>query len=110
MVMANPTYLSRTKQRGLLTVSVLLNTTAPGAARQLHARKSHFPRERLNLVTATDINGDGKLDMLVANEVPPPSRAANTTATGAVTPSFATQGNVCHGKWAILSDCCRPQR
>ena len=75
------------------TVSVLLNTTAPGdtnpsfATQQTFATGSH-PFS----VTAADVNGDGKPDLIVANVSDSTvSVLLNTTAPGATTASFAAQ-------------------
>jgi hypothetical protein len=43
-------------------------------------------------VTTADLNGDGKLDLIVANtEGNTVSALLNTTTPGAATPGFATQ-------------------
>jgi hypothetical protein len=50
------------------TVSVLLNTTAPGAATPSFAAKQEFTGASPVSVTVGDLNGDGKLDLAVAND------------------------------------------
>src|SRR5206468_36264 len=77
------------------TVSVLLNTTAPGAATPSFAAKQDFATS-VNPVSVTmgDLNGDGKLDLAVANDGSNTvSVLLNTTAPGAATAWFgAKQG------------------
>ncbi len=75
------------------TVSVLLNTTAPGAAAPSYAAQQTFATGTTPyFVTATDVNGDGKPDLIVANfGGNTVSVLLNTTAPGAATPSFAAQ-------------------
>ena len=75
------------------TVSVLLNTTAPGAATPSFAAQQTFATGSVPAsVTAADVNGDGKPDLIVANEGDNTvSVLLNTTAPGATTPSFAAQ-------------------
>jgi len=77
------------------TVSVLLNTTAPGATTASFAAQQPFATGTNPFsVTAADVNGDGKPDLIVANIDATPSTVSvllNTTATGDTTPSFAAQ-------------------
>src|SRR5262249_39141483 len=75
------------------TVSVLLNTTAPGASTPSFATQQTFatgtaPRS----VAASDVNGDGKPDLIGAKQNDDTvSVLVNTTAPGATPASFATQ-------------------
>jgi hypothetical protein len=95
-------------ENGSGTISVLLNTTAPGATTPSFAARQDFTTIPGANVSLGDINGDGKLDLVVThhalNKV---SVLLNTTAPGAATVSFsATQdfatGN---GPWiATLGD------
>ncbi|CAH2573161.1 hypothetical protein PRNO82_02570 [Planktothrix rubescens] len=79
---------------GSSTASILLNTTATRATTPTFATKVDFttgtgsgPRS----VSIGDINGDGKLDLATANgNNRTASILLNTTATGATTPTFAT--------------------
>ena len=78
---------------GSASVSVLLNTTAVGATTPTFATQATFATGgRPNSVKATDVNGDGLLDLVVSNRTGSTvSVLLNTTATGATTPSFASQ-------------------
>jgi hypothetical protein len=75
------------------TVSVLLNTTAPGATRPSFAAQQSFAAgSNAFVVTASDVNGDGKPDLIVTNFlINTVSVLLNTTAPGATTPSFAAE-------------------
>ena len=75
------------------TVSVLLNTTAPGAATPSFATQQTFATGGSpTSVTTADVNGDGKPDLIVANSGDNTiSVLLNTTAPGAAIPSFASQ-------------------
>ncbi len=73
------------------TASVLLNTTAPGAATPSFAAQQAFGTdEHPSSVKASDLNGDGKADLVAANEGSDSASVLfNTTAPGASTSSFA---------------------
>jgi hypothetical protein len=75
------------------SVSILLNTTPPGATTLSFATHFDFAcGANSSAVAAGDLNGDGKPDLVVANfgsnNV---SVFLNTTAPGAAAPSFAPQ-------------------
>ena len=75
------------------TVSVLLNTTAPGATTASFAAQQTFATGSApDSVTAADVNGDGQPDLIVANDGSSTvSVLLNTTIPGATTASFAAQ-------------------
>jgi hypothetical protein len=75
------------------TVSVLLNTTAPGASVPSFAAQQSFPTGNVpSGVAAADVNADGRADLVVTNSSDNTvSVLLNTTAPGATTPSFAAQ-------------------
>ncbi len=75
------------------TVSVLLNTTAAGAAQASFAAQATFATQSLTTsIAIADINADGKPDLVVANYSGNSiSILLNTTAPGASVPSFAVQ-------------------
>ncbi|MHB8678451.1 MAG: beta strand repeat-containing protein [Rudaea sp.] len=75
------------------TVSVLLNTTAPGASTLSFAAQQSFATGTVPVfVAVADVNGDGKPDLIIANlTASTVSVLLNTTAPGAATPGFATQ-------------------
>ena len=67
---------------GANTVSVLLNTTLPGAATPSFAAQQTFATGSTPIsVTAADVNGDGKPDLIVANLGPARCRCCSTTCT-----------------------------
>jgi hypothetical protein len=82
------------------TVSVLLNTTAPGAATPSFAAKQDFPTgANPYSVAVGDLNGDGKLDLVIANfgAANTVSVLLNTTVPGAATPTFAAHQDFATG-------------
>ena len=83
------------------TVSVLLNTTAPGAATPSFAAQQTFATGTSpHSVTVADVNGDGKPDLIVANNgANTVSVLLNTTVPGATTASFAAQQTVATGSF-----------
>ncbi len=78
---------------GFNTISVWLNTTAPGAGTATFAAKQDFgAADGWAAVAAADLNGDGKPDLVSANWVSNNiSVLLNTTAPGAGTATFATK-------------------
>ncbi len=84
------------------TVSVLLNTTAPGASASSFATQQTYATGTTPAsVTAADVNGDGKPDLIVANDGNNTvSVLTNTTAPGASSPSFATQQTFATGAYS----------
>ena len=84
------------------TVSVLLNTTAPGATTPSFAAQQTLACSDPNDLTAADINGDGKPDLIVGNfGSTTVSVLLNTTATGATTASFAAQQTFATGSGPV---------
>src|SRR5439155_12184980 len=81
------------------TVSVLLNATAPGAATPSFGAKQDFVAGNSPAsVTVGDLNGDGKLDLAVANlNSNTLSVLFNTTNLRAGTPGFATHQDFATG-------------
>ena len=80
-------------------VSVLRNTTAPGAATPSFAAKSDFAvGQNPVALTLADINGDGKLDIATANSSSNnASVLINKTPTGTTTTTFASQASFIAG-------------
>ncbi|MDO7848995.1 FG-GAP-like repeat-containing protein, partial [Hymenobacter sp. M29] len=79
------------------TASVVLNTTATGAATPSFAAPASFTISNSSFSIATaDVNGDGKPDLLT-----PGSVLLNTTATGAAAPSFAALVTFATGSFPI---------
>ena len=74
------------------SVSVLLNTTAPGSTTASFVAPQTFAvGDGVHALAVADINGDGKPDLIISNYSGSVSVLLNTTAPGATTLSFATQ-------------------
>ena len=82
------------------TVSVLLNTTVPGATTPTFAAQQTFATgASADAVIAADLNGDGNPDLVIANYGDNTvSVLVNTTAPNATTPTFATQQTFATGE------------
>lgn len=74
------------------SVSVLLNTTTPGAITASFAARQDFTTgDNPVSVTLADVNGDGKQDVVVANLIATVTVLMNTTVAGGPTASFAVK-------------------
>jgi hypothetical protein len=84
------------------TLSIFLNTTAPGSSTVSFAAPVDFSLgSHCYSVTAGDLNGDGRPDVVVGNSsFNNVSVLLNTTATGATTPSFTAQQTFAIGSLA----------
>ena len=80
-------------------VSLLLNTTTPGATIPSFSSKSDFVTDSVPFsVTMGDVNGDGKVDLAVSNiDSNNVSLLLNTTVPGAAAPSFAPKSDFATG-------------
>ena len=77
------------------SVSVLLNTTSPGASTPTFSASTDFTTGTAPYpVSIADLNGDGKPDLVVGNNTASSiSVLLNTTTTGASTPTFAAKSD-----------------
>ncbi len=87
------------------TFSVFLNTTMPGASLANFAPQQTFAAGTYPYSIATaDVNGDGKPDLIVANEGSSAvSVFLNTTAAHAVTATFAIAQSFATGRFRTPS-------
>jgi hypothetical protein len=85
------------------TVSVRLDTTTPGASTASFAAEQVFPvGAHPAALTAADIDGDGRLDVIVANRDDDTlSVLLNRTAPGASVPAFAAQSTFGAGAFPL---------
>ncbi len=73
-------------------ISVFLNTTTTGASTPTFSAKTDFATTfGTNQITAADMNGDGKLDLVYTNGASSLSAYLNNTTTGASTPAFISK-------------------
>jgi hypothetical protein len=81
------------------SISVLLNETSPGATVPLFAPQQTFAAgSNCDSVTAVDLNGDGKLDILASNFNNPAAMVlVNATKPGATTVSFVPAPSLTEG-------------
>jgi hypothetical protein len=86
-------------EQGSGLVSILLNTTEPGAATASFAARQDFLTGASPVSAAVgDFNGDGEPDLAVANQGSNSvSVLLNTTAAGATTPGFAAKQDFATG-------------
>ena len=73
------------------SVSVLLNTTAPGAATPSFSAKQDPTDFNPTSITVSDLNGDGKLDLAIANSNSNNVSVLVNTTVPADSLSFATK-------------------
>lgn len=87
------------------TVSVFINTTAPGSVVSAFTDKKDFGTGVEPVaVTLIDANGDGKLDLAVVNFASNSiSILLNTTAPGALTPAFAVKQDFAAGDGPLFA-------
>ena len=86
---------------GAMKVAVFLNTTATGASIPTFSTRTDFAAiYSPYLVKLADLNGDGKLDIVVADYYAKKvSVFINTTTTGASIPTFATRKDFPAGQY-----------
>jgi hypothetical protein len=94
-----------TANNGDSSVSVLLNTAAAGASTLSFTPQQSFPTGgHPNFVAAADLNGDGRPDLITANQSDSTvSVLLNTTASGATAPAFASPQTFAAGGLAVAA-------
>jgi hypothetical protein len=85
--------------QGSATISVLLNTGFPGGTPAFAPQVTFAVGNGAAAVAAGDINGDGRIDLAVANQTDNTvSVLFNSTAPGSLTPTFSNQQPFATGK------------
>ncbi len=85
---------------GASALSVLMNTTAPGAAVPAFSVRTDFlTGDSARAAAAGDLNGDGKPDLVVDGGGSLVSVLMNTTAPGAAAPTFSSKSSFTAGDW-----------